>query len=72
MFCHSMSGLGVIDNILALLEWDGVAYISVRNDKKNLNGFTSIGTYQAFVDLDLPVVNRTSSYVIYKLEKKNV
>ena len=50
---------------------DGVAYISVRNDKKNLNGYTSIGTYQTFVDLDLPVVTKTSSFVMYKLEKKN-
>ena len=47
----------------------GVAYISVRNDKKNLNGFTSKGTYQTFVELDLPVVVKTSSFIMYRLDK---
>ena len=48
---------------------DGIAYITVRNDKKNLNGKTSTGSWQGHIKLDLPVVRKTSSYIIYKLTK---
>ena len=58
----------VISNIKKHLTWDGTAYLTVRNDKKNLNGWTKSGTYQTFVDLPLPIVHKTSGYIIYKLE----
>lgn len=61
----------VIEQILSLLKDDGIAYISVRNDKKNLNGITKTGTYQTFVDLDLPFIKKTFGFIIYKLEKKS-
>lgn len=61
----------VLTYIENLLDDDGVAYISVRNDKSNLNGFTKIGTYQTFVKLNLPVEKKTSTFVMYKLEKQN-
>ena len=59
------------DVILAIqwrLTWDGTAYLTVRNDKQHLNGWTKIGTYQTFVDLPLPIVHKTSGYIIYRLE----
>ncbi len=59
----------VIWDIQHHLKEDGVAYISIRNDKKNLNGETKIGTWQGFTPLNLPVVHKTSSYIIYKLTK---
>lgn len=59
----------VLDEIYYLLDFKGVAYISVRNDKNNLNGVTKTGTYQTFVELDLPVIKRTSNFVLYKMEK---
>ena len=58
----------VIANIQKHLTWNGTAYLTVRNDKQNLNGWTKIGTYQTFVDLPLPIVHKTSGYIIYKLE----
>lgn len=57
----------VIQKIKSLLSSEGVAYISVRNDLANLNGFTKKGTYQTPVDLDLPLIYKTSSYKIYEL-----
>jgi hypothetical protein len=58
----------VISHIKKHLTWDGNAYLTVRNDKKNLNGWTKTGTYQTFVDLPLPIVHKTSGYIIYRLE----
>lgn len=59
----------VINQVKSLLSEDGVAYFSVRADKKNLNGWTDSGTYQTYVELDYPVVVKTSNYVIYKVTK---
>jgi len=61
----------VIWDIQAHLKEDGVAYISVRNDIKNLNGETKIGTWQQYVTLDAPIVRKTSSYIIYKITKQD-
>jgi len=57
----------VLSKIKSLLTDEGVAYISVRADKKNLNGYTKTGSYQEFIELDLPIVKKTSSYLIYEL-----
>ena len=61
----------VIWDIQAHLKEDGVAYISVRNDKKNLNGETKIGTWQQYVSLDAPIVHKTSGYALYKITKQD-
>lgn len=53
-----------IDDYLAPL---GRAYIAVRNDRKKLNGHTSIGTWQGLIKLDLPIVRKTSGYIIYAM-----
>ena len=58
----------IVNTIGGLLRKGGTAYISVRNDRSNLKGYTSKGTWQGFIELDLPVVKRTSSFVMYKLE----
>ena len=60
----------VIDTIKGLLRPRGVAFLSVRNDKKNLNGRTKIGTWQGYIELDLPVETKTSNFVMYRLENK--
>jgi len=61
--------LKVIEQIKELLLPTGVAYLAVRNDKKNLNGYTSRGTYQCEVKLDLPVLVKNSRFKVYLLEK---
>jgi hypothetical protein len=58
----------VVADIRSRLVEGGCAYISVRNDRKNLNGYTSIGTWQGLVVLDLPVEHRCAGYVTYRLE----
>ncbi len=57
----------VLSKIKSLLTDEGVAYITVRADKKNLNGYTKTGSYQEFIKLNLPIVKKTSSYLIYEL-----
>jgi hypothetical protein len=59
----------VIEAVKKVLSDDGVAYFSVRADKAALNGWTNSGTYQGFVELDYPIVHRTSGYIIYEVKK---
>ena len=59
----------VIEQIKTLLTDDGIAYISVRNDVKELNGYTSKGTWQGHILLDLPIVKKTSNFIMYKVTK---
>ena len=57
----------VIESILSLLNPKGKAYITVRRDIKS-EGFTSRGTYQENVRLDLPIVKELkNAYCIYEL-----
>lgn len=58
----------VLLTIRNLLAPGGCAYITVRNDKKALNGTTRIGTWQGMIKLDLPVEHKCAGYVIYRLE----
>jgi len=59
----------VLNKIDALLDHDGCAYIAVRADKKALCGRTSTGSWQGYIELDLPVEYRSSGYDIYKMDK---
>lgn len=61
--------LRVLRDIQARLTPSGAAYITVRTDKKALNGTTRIGTWQGLIVLDLPVVQRGSGYATYLLTK---
>ena len=58
----------VLDSIKSKLRLGGVAYISVRRDIKK-EGYTSKGTYQRNVFLDLPVLKETDKFCIYILKK---
>lgn len=61
------SRLSVVRDIQSKLEDDGRAYISVRANRKDLKGLTSIGTWQGLVTLNLPIVYKDSDTVIYEL-----
>jgi hypothetical protein len=58
----------VLDAILALLRKDGVAYVTVRNDREELKGWTATGTWQGLVCLPLPVVKACRGWVMYRHE----
>jgi SAM-dependent methyltransferase len=59
----------VIDTIKVLLKDGGVAYISIRNDVRELRGWTSKGTWQGLIDLDLPIFHKSSNYIMYCIKK---
>jgi len=59
--------LEVLRHIQWLLTPSGIAYITVRNDIRALNGYTSKGTWQGKIVLDLPIQYKTSSYITYIL-----
>ena len=57
----------VLNKIKSLLKPKGIAYISVRRDVKR-DGFTSKGTFQANVELGLPlIVEKKNKFSIYEL-----
>jgi hypothetical protein len=60
----------VIADLKRLLRPGGIAYITVRRDKDASRGQTSRGTFQGYVELDLPIIyNRPGQYVTYALTK---
>ena len=61
--------VAIVQRIRRLLSSNGVAYISVRNDKKKLNGITSRGTWQGYVIPPGELIKETPSYRIYRLTK---
>lgn len=60
---------GVLNALAHLLAPEGEAYIAVRADKKQLCGRTGTGSWQGYIELDLPVVYRGSGYVVYSMKK---
>lgn len=60
---------GVLTKINDLLSADGVAYITVRNDKKRLHGETSKGTWQGLVELPFPQEKKTADWIMYRMVK---
>ena len=59
----------IVKNIKNMLKSNGEAYIIVRRDVKK-EGYTTKGTYQCNVVLNLPVVHeKKNNYCIYKLTK---
>lgn len=69
----SLARENVIHHIKGLLKSHGVAYISIRADKKKLNGYTKRGTFQTYVDI-LPahgftLMHKTGSYELYAYMK---
>ena len=59
----------VLLRIQHFLRDNGIAYITVRADKKKLNGATKRGTWQGLIELNLPVQKRTANWVMYRLTK---
>lgn len=62
--------VAVLRDVQDLLTEDGFAYITVRNDRKALNGYTSRGTWQGLIVLDLPIRRKCADYVTYTLRKR--
>lgn len=59
----------VVLQILSLLKIGGSAYITVRDDKKSLKGWTSKKTWQGLIELDLPVMaHKKGQYKTYLLQ----
>ena len=58
----------VLEDIQGSLSDSGTAFITVRADTDQLKGWTSKGTWQGLIELDLPVVHHTSWYTTYVLE----
>jgi 2-polyprenyl-3-methyl-5-hydroxy-6-metoxy-1,4-benzoquinol methylase len=56
----------VLANIKILLKKGGIAYITVRRDIKS-EGYTSRGTYQENIQLNLPILWENSTYCTYML-----
>ena len=56
---------GVLCGILDKLRDGGSAYVTVRNDQRLLNGYTSRGTYQRDVDLPYPIIEKNGGFKIF-------
>jgi hypothetical protein len=65
---HKDEQIDIMHKIKNLLTQDGKAYLTVRRDIKE-DGYTSKGTYQETVRLNLPVVRETSTYCIYEMRR---
>lgn len=59
----------VLRDIESRLVKDGIAYITVRNDKNALKGKTTFGTWQGLIVLDLEIYHKCAGYVTYVLRK---
>jgi 2-polyprenyl-3-methyl-5-hydroxy-6-metoxy-1,4-benzoquinol methylase len=65
--------LNVLHTIQRLLSTDGVAYVTVRTDKAELNGWTSRGTWQGLIRITgASVLRSVSAYTIYEIRKDDV
>lgn len=60
----------ILLDIKSMLVLGGCAYITVRRDVKK-EGYTSKGTYQRNVVLNLPVLHQTANYCIYLLDRES-
>ena len=62
----------VLARIMQLLNPGGTAYITVRDDKKNLTGEKKGGTWQGKVDLCLDIQHKVSGqYTMYRITKES-
>jgi len=62
----------IIKDINIRLGDGGKAYITVRNDKKNLKGYTKKKTWQGLVSLPLPILVTNSMFTIYVMGKDDL
>lgn len=61
-------GVYILKAIRSLLKADGIAYVVVRRDLPK-EGKEGRGTFQRYVELDLPSIRKVSSYEIYEVRK---
>ena len=61
--------LAVLLDIHSRLNVGGTAYVSVRNDKRSLKGWTNKGTWQGFIELPEEIVTKNAAFVMYKITK---
>jgi hypothetical protein len=61
--------MAVVEKVFNLLQDDGTAFFTVRRDRRKLNGFTSKGTWQGYIELPFRSLRKDGSYEIYILEK---
>ncbi len=59
--------LQVLQDIQERLKDTGIAYITVRDDKRALRGITRTGSWQCLIALALPVRYKHAGYVTYEL-----
>jgi hypothetical protein len=55
----------IVQDVLSRLNDGGRAYFTVRTDKKRLNGYTSTGSWQGHIVLNMPIVSRGSGFITY-------
>lgn len=67
VICDDNERRMVLHSVASHLKSDGCAYLAVRIDRKACKGFTSTGSWQGLITLDLPIVHKGSGYVIYKM-----
>jgi hypothetical protein len=58
-----------VNQMLHLLNPEGNLYIAVRADKKALNGYTSKGTWQGYIELPYTKIRSCSAFDLYHLTK---
>jgi hypothetical protein len=58
-----------LSDIRGRLADDGVAYISVRANRKDLKGLTKLGTWQGLITLGLPIVYKDADCITYVMRK---
>jgi len=57
----------IIDDVMSMLKPGGMAYFTVRRDKKNLNGWTKRDTFQRFVEIDEEIYHESKGkFCIYQ------
>ena len=61
----------VLQNIQHRLTDTGIAYITVRDDKRALCGITRSGSWQGLIVLALPVRYKHAGYVTYELRHRD-
>lgn len=59
----------VLRALVALLDDDGTAYLTVRANRADLKGLTKNGTWQGLITLDLPIVFKNADSITYALGK---
>lgn len=69
---HAKERDAILRKVVALLKRDGVALISVRNDRRHLKGTTKAGTWQGYIELPQVVPIRCQNFDLYILTSEDI